>query len=454
MVSGATEHAPAGCGFSCPATQQTPAPSGIVAAPPQDVQTTRMSKKKTSYPKQDIRILLLEGVSQTAIDTFHAAGYSQIELHAKSLPEDELKRRIADAHIIGIRSRSQLNDEVLSHARRLMAIGCFCIGTNQVDLEAAELAGIPVFNAPYSNTRSVAELVIAEAIMLMRGIPQKSAECHRGGWSKSAAGSHEARGKTLGIIGYGHIGTQVGVLAEAIGMNVIFHDIETKLSLGNARSSLSLDDLLERSDVVTLHVPETAATKDMFGQAQIQKMKPGAHLINASRGTVVDIDALAAALESGHIAGAAVDVFPVEPKGNDDAFVSPLAGRDNVILTPHVGGSTLEAQDNIGIEVAAKLVRYSDNGSTLSAVNFPEVTLPGHEGSCRIMHIHRNVPGVLSQVNDIFREHGINIDGQFLRTDAKVGYVVIDVTASEAQALVLKDALGAIEGTLRTRVLY
>ena len=335
-----------------------------------------------------------------------------------------------------------------------MAIGCFCIGTNQVDLEAAELAGIPVFNAPYSNTRSVAELVIAEAIMLMRGIPQKSAECHRGGWSKSAAGSHEARGKTLGIIGYGHIGTQVGVLAEAIGMNVIFHDIETKLSLGNARSSLSLDDLLERSDVVTLHVPETAATKDMFGQAQIQKMKPGAHLINASRGTVVDIDALAAALESGHIAGAAVDVFPVEPKGNDDAFVSPLAGRDNVILTPHVGGSTLEAQDNIGIEVAAKLVRYSDNGSTLSAVNFPEVTLPGHEGSCRIMHIHRNVPGVLSRVNDIFREHGINIDGQFLRTDAKVGYVVIDVTASEAQALVLKDALGAIEGTLRTRVLY
>ncbi|WP_368565004.1 phosphoglycerate dehydrogenase [Pseudoxanthomonas sp. UTMC 1351] len=413
-----------------------------------------MSTKKTSYPKQDIRVLLLEGVSQTAVETFRAAGYSQIEYHAKSLPEDELKRAIAEAHIVGIRSRTHLTEDVLSHARRVIAVGCFCIGTNQVDLDTAELAGIPVFNAPYSNTRSVAELVIAEAIMLMRGIPQKSAECHRGGWSKSAAGSHEARGKTLGIIGYGHIGTQVGVLAEGIGMNVIFHDIETKLSLGNARSAAGLDDLLERSDVVTLHVPETPATQNMFGAAQIAKMKRGAHLINASRGTVVDIDALAASLQSGHIGGAAVDVFPVEPKGNDDAFVSPLRGIDNVILTPHVGGSTLEAQDNIGVEVAAKLVRYSDNGSTLSAVNFPEVTLPGHEGSRRILHIHRNVPGVLSQVNDIFRAQGVNIDGQFLRTDAKVGYVVIDVTASEEQAAELKDALVAIPGTLRTRVLY
>lgn len=413
-----------------------------------------MSTKKTSYPKQDIRVLLLEGVSQTAVETFRAAGYSQIEYHAKSLPEDELKRAIAEAHIVGIRSRTHLTEDVLSHARRLIAVGCFCIGTNQVDLDTAELAGIPVFNAPYSNTRSVAELVIAEAIMLMRGIPQKSAECHRGGWSKSAAGSHEARGKTLGIIGYGHIGTQVGVLAEGIGMNVIFHDIETKLSLGNARSAVGLDDLLERSDVVTLHVPETPSTQNMFGAAQMAKMKRGAHLINASRGTVVDIDALATALQSGHIGGAAVDVFPVEPKGNDDAFVSPLRGIDNVILTPHVGGSTLEAQDNIGVEVAAKLVRYSDNGSTLSAVNFPEVTLPGHEGSRRILHIHRNVPGVLSQVNDIFRAQGVNIDGQFLRTDAKVGYVVIDVTASEEQAAELKDALVAIPGTLRTRVLY
>ncbi|ALN91572.1 phosphoglycerate dehydrogenase [Lysobacter gummosus] len=413
-----------------------------------------MAIKKTSYPLQDIRVLLLEGVSKTAVDTFRAAGYTQIEYHEKSLPEDELKRRIAEAHIVGIRSRSHLTAEVIANARRLVAVGCFCIGTNQVDLEAAELAGIPVFNAPYSNTRSVAELVIAEAILLMRGIPQKNAECHRGGWSKSAAGSHEVRGKTLGIVGYGHIGTQVGVLAEGIGMNVIFHDIETKLSLGNARHASSLDDLLRRSDVVTLHVPETSSTQGMIGAAQIASMKPGAHLLNASRGTVVDIDALAAALKSGHIGGAAIDVFPVEPKGNDDSFVSPLVGMDNVILTPHVGGSTLEAQDNIGLEVAAKLVRYSDNGSTLSAVNFPEVTLPGHDGSHRFLHIHRNVPGVLSQINDLFSAHKVNIDGQYLRTDAKVGYVVIDATASEEQTSVLKEALAAVPGTLRTRVLY
>ncbi|UOV05778.1 phosphoglycerate dehydrogenase [Pseudoxanthomonas sp. F37] len=413
-----------------------------------------MSNKKTSYPKQDIRVLLLEGVSQTAVETFRAAGYTQIEFHEKSLPEDELKRRIAEAHIVGIRSRTHLSDEVLAHARRLIAVGCFCIGTNQVDLDAAELAGIPVFNAPYSNTRSVAELVIAQAIMLMRGIPQKNAQCHRGGWSKSAAGSHEVRGKTLGIIGYGHIGTQVGVLAEALGMHVLFHDIETKLSLGNARPAIGLDDLLAQSDVVTLHVPETPATQGMFGAAQIAGMKPGAHLINASRGTVVDIDALAAALKSGQVGGAAVDVFPVEPKGNAESFESPLRGLDNVILTPHVGGSTLEAQDNIGIEVAAKLVRYSDNGSTLSAVNFPEVTLPGHDGSRRILHIHRNVPGVLSQINDIFRDRGINIDGQFLRTDPKVGYVVIDVTADEEQTTSLREAMAAIAGTLRVRVLY
>ena len=413
-----------------------------------------MSAQKTSYPKQDIRVLLLEGVSATAVETFRAAGYSQLEIHDKSLPEDELKARIAEAHIVGIRSRTQLNAEVLAGAKRLIAVGCFCIGTNQVDLEAAELAGIPVFNAPYSNTRSVAELVVAQAVMLMRGIPQKNAQCHRGGWSKSAAGSHEVRGKTIGIIGYGHIGTQVGVLAEALGMNVIFHDIETKLSLGNARAALGLGDLLARSDVVTLHVPETAATKNMFAAAQIAAMKPGAHLINASRGTVVDIDALAAALESGQVGGAAVDVFPVEPKGNTDPFVSPLTRFDNVILTPHVGGSTLEAQDNIGLEVAAKLVRYSDNGSTLSAVNFPEVTLPGHAGSLRLLHIHRNVPGVLSKINEIFSRHALNIDGQFLRTDPNVGYVVIDVAADEAQGAALREELAAIPGTLRTRVLY
>ena len=410
--------------------------------------------KKTSYPKNDIRILLLEGLSQSAVDSFRAAGYSQIEQFDKSLSEDELKRQVAEAHIIGIRSRTHLSKELLADARRLIAIGCFCIGTSQVDLDAAESLGIPVFNAPYSNTRSVAELVIAEAIMLMRGIAQKNAECHRGGWSKSAAGSHEVRGKTIGIVGYGHIGTQVGVIAEALGLQVIFHDIEAKLSLGNARTSAGLDDLLQRSDIVTLHVPETTATRNMFGAAQIAKMRPGAHLINASRGSVVDIQALAEALKSGRIGGAAVDVFPVEPKGNGDAFVSPLVGLDNALLTPHIGGSTLEAQDNIGLEVAAKLIRYSDNGSTLSAVNFPEVTLPEHTGSKRLLHIHQNVPGVLSQVNDIFSRLSINIDGQFLRTHAKVGYVVIDVTASEEQADELRDLLAAIPGTLRTRILY
>jgi D-3-phosphoglycerate dehydrogenase len=413
-----------------------------------------MASKKTSFPKQDIRVLLLEGLSQTAVDTFQAAGYSQIECHSKALPEDELKARIAEAHIIGLRSRTQLTAELLADAKRLMAIGCFCIGTNQVDLGAAELAGIPVFNAPYSNTRSVAELVVAQAVLLARGIPQKNAECHRGGWSKAATGSHEVRGKTLGIVGYGHIGTQVGVLAEALGMRVIFHDIETKLALGNAQPAAGLDDVLARADILTLHVPETASTQWMIGAEQLAKMKPGAHLINAARGTVVVIEALADALKTGHLGGAAVDVFPMEPKANGDEFLSPLRGLDNVLLTPHIGGSTLEAQDNIGVEVAAKLVRYSDNGSTLSAVNFPEVTLPEHAGSLRLLHIHRNVPGVLSQINDIFSRHAVNIDGQFLRTDPKLGYVVIDITADAAQAAAIKDALAAIEGTLRTRVLY
>lgn len=413
-----------------------------------------MASKKTSFPKQDIRVLLLEGVSQTSVDAFKAAGYSQIEYHSKALPEDELKARISEAHIVGLRSRTQLSAEVLADAKRLLAIGCFCIGTNQVDLEAAEQAGIPVFNAPYSNTRSVAELVVAQAVLLARGIPQKNAECHRGGWSKAATGSHEVRGKTLGIVGYGHIGTQVGVLAEALGMRVIFHDIETKLALGNAQPAASLDDLLALADIVTLHVPETPSTQWMIGAEQIAKMKRGAHLINAARGTVVVIDALAAALQSGHLGGAAVDVFPVEPKANGDAFQSPLRGLDNVILTPHIGGSTLEAQDNIGVEVAAKLIRYSDNGSTLSAVNFPEVTLPEHAGSLRLLHIHRNVPGVLSKINDIFSRHAVNIDGQFLRTDPKLGYVVIDITADAAQAAAIKDELAAIAGTLRTRVLY
>lgn len=409
---------------------------------------------KTSFPRQDIKVLLLEGVSRTAVEVFERAGYSNIEYHEKSLPEAQLLERIADAHIVGLRSRTRLTAEVLRHAKRLIATGCFCIGTNQVDLGEAERLGVPVFNAPYSNTRSVAELVIAEAIMLLRGIPQRSARCHRGGWSKSAAGSYEARGKTLGVIGYGHIGTQVGVLAESLGMRVIFHDVETKLALGNAQAAADLHDLLQRSDVVTLHVPETPATKLMFGAKEIAAMRQGAVLINASRGSVVEIEALAEALRSGHLAGAAVDVFPVEPKSNDDPFLSPLIGLDNVILTPHIGGSTLEAQDNIGIEVASKLVRYSDNGSTLSAVNFPEVSLPEHPRSRRLLHIHRNAPGVLSRINELFSAGNLNIDAQFLQTDAQLGYVVIDVSADEAQAVELKNRMAAIPGTLRARVLY
>ena len=408
----------------------------------------------TSFPKQDIKVLLLEGLSQSALSAFEAAGYTNIEFHEKALPDAELKRRISDAHLVGIRSRTQLTSEVLAEAKRLIGVGCFCIGTNQVDLAAAEALGIPVFNAPYSNTRSVAELVLAEVIMLARGIPRKNAECHRGGWSKSAAGSFEVRGKVLGVVGYGHIGTQTGLLAEGLGMRVIYHDIEPKLALGNAVPAASLDDLLARADIVSLHVPETPQTKWMIAQPQLSKMRRGSMLINASRGTVVDIDALAASLTSGHLAGAAIDVFPVEPQGNAEAFVSPLIGMDNVILTPHIGGSTLEAQDNIGLEVAAKLLRYSDNGSTLSAVNFPEVSLPGHPNSRRLLHIHRNVPGMLSRVNELFASEQINIDAEYLQTNARVGYVVIDVSASEEQAVKLKDALAAIPGTLRSRVLY
>ena len=407
----------------------------------------------SQHPPSEIRVLLLENVHDSALQLFAAERF-KIERLSSALSPAELHKRLADVHVLGIRSKTQVTQAVLAEAKQLLTVGCFCIGTNQVDLLTATARGLPVFNAPFSNTRSVAELMIAEIVMLARHLGDRLREMHSGTWLKTADNSHEIRGKTLGIVGYGHIGTQVGVLAEGLGMQVVFHDIETKLSLGNARASRDLDELLAISDVVTLHVPETPATRWMFGEAQIARMKPGAHLINASRGTVVDIDALAAALHSGHIGGAAVDVFPEEPKGNDDPLVSPLLGIDNVILTPHVGGSTLEAQDNIGIEVAAKLVRYSDNGSTLSAVNFPEVTLPEHAGSHRLLHIHRNVPGVLSRVNEIFGQRGINIDGQFLRTDANVGYVVIDVSADDAQATELRSALAAIPGTLRTRVLY
>jgi D-3-phosphoglycerate dehydrogenase / 2-oxoglutarate reductase len=410
--------------------------------------------KTTSFPREEIKVLLLEGVSQTAVESFHAAGYSNVQYHPKALPRHELLEAIADAHMVGLRSRTQLDAEVIDHARRLMAVGCFCIGTNQVDLERARARGIPVFNAPYSNTRSVAELVIAEAIMLMRRVPERNAECHRGGWSKSAEGSYEVRGKTIGIIGYGHIGTQVGVLAESMGMRVLYHDIEAKLALGNAEPSDGLDDLLERSDIVTLHVPDTPATRGMYGQDQLQRMRAGSILINASRGTVVDIQALAGHLRQGHLAGAAVDVFPKEPKSKDEPFESPLVGMDNVILTPHVGGSTQEAQANIGHEVAAKLLRYSDNGSTLSAVNFPEVSLPEHPSSRRLLHIHRNVPGMLSRINELFSRSQVNVDAQYLQTDGQVGYVVIDVATSAEAAQQLRESLYAIEGTIRTRLLY
>jgi len=409
---------------------------------------------KTSFPKKDIKIVLLEGIHPSATEALHAAGYSQIEHHEKALPRAELFKAITDAHIVGLRSRTQLDAEAIAHTRRLLAVGCFCIGTNQVDLRQTRELGVPVFNAPYSNTRSVAELVIAEAILLMRRVPERNAECHRGGWAKSAEGSFEVRGKTLGIVGYGHIGTQVGVLAESLGMHVLFHDIEAKLALGNASPARDLGDLLARSDIVTLHVPQTPKTARMIGAAEIGSMRRGAMLINASRGNVVDIEALAAALRDKHLAGAAVDVFPKEPKGRDEEFQSPLRGFDNVLLTPHVGGSTQEAQLNIGTEVAAKLVRYSDNGSTLSAVNFPEVNLPEHAGSRRLLHIHHNVPGVLSRINEVFSQGGVNINGQHLQTDGDLGYVVIDVSASAEQSEGLREQLAAIPGTIRTRLLY
>lgn len=405
-----------------------------------------------SLDKSKIRFLLLEGVHQNALDVLHNNGYTNIEYLKTALDEDALIERIKDVHFLGIRSRTNVTERVLAAANRLNAIGCFCIGTNQVNLKAAMERGVPVFNAPYSNTRSVAELVLAEAILLLRGIPEKNALVHRGGWSKSAEGSYEVRGKTLGIVGYGSIGTQLSVLAEALGMQVIYFDVVTKLPLGNARQVGSMDELLATSDVVSLHVPELASTRNMMGAEQFAKMKKGSIFINAARGTCVDIDALAAALGSKHIAGAAIDVFPKEPKANDEEFMSPLRAFDNVILTPHIGGSTLEAQANIGLEVAEKFARYSDTGTTLSAVNFPEVALPPQQGKHRLLHVHQNVPGVLSAVNRVFAENNINISAQQLMTNEAIGYLVIDVDA--AYSSVALEKLQAVEGTIRTRVLY
>ena len=407
---------------------------------------------KVSLNKDKIKILLLEGLHPSSLEVLQQAGYTNIEYHKGSLAGEELLEAVKDAHFIGIRSRTQLTPEVFAAAKKLTAVGCFCIGTNQVDLDEAMRCGIPVFNAPFSNTRSVAELVLGELLLLLRGIPEKNAKAHRGEWIKSADNSFEARGKTLGIIGYGHIGTQLGILAENLGMRVCFYDIESKLTLGNATQVASLSELLNKSDVISLHVPETPETQNIMGAEEFARMKPGSIFINAARGTVVDIDALCSALESKHIAGAAIDVFPVEPKTNNDPFESPLLQFDNVILTPHIGGSTQEAQENIGIEVAGKLVKYSDNGSTLSAVGFPEVSLPEHRGCSRLLHIHENRPGVLNQITTIFASEGINIAAQFLQTGAEIGYVVIDVETERSKEALAK--LKTIEGTIRARILH
>lgn len=408
--------------------------------------------KPTSLDKSKIRFLLLEGVHQSAVNTLHAAGYTNIEYLKTSLSEDDLVEKVRDVHFIGIRSRTQLTDRVFEAAAKLQAVGCFCIGTNQVDLKAALVRGVPVFNAPYSNTRSVAELVIGQTILLLRRVPEKNARAHQGVWQKVATGSFETRGKKLGLVGYGNIGSQLSVLAESMGMKVYLYDIVTKLPLGNAVQVPTLKELMQTCDVVSLHVPETPQTANMVGKEQLNWMKKGSILINASRGTVVDIDALAEALESNHLAGAAVDVFPVEPRSNDDEFISPLRKYDNCILTPHVGGSTMEAQENIGMEVAEKLVRYSDNGSSITSVNFPEVALPSHPSMHRLLHVHENVPGVLSQINRIFSESGINICAQYLQTNDKIGYVVMDIAEEDSD--IALDKLQEITGTIRCRVLW
>ena len=405
-----------------------------------------------SLEKSKIKFLLLEGVHPSAVETLTRAGYQNIELHQKALPLDELKTAIADAHFVGIRSRTQLTEEVLAGAKKLVAVGCFCIGTNQVDLNGATQRGIVVFNAPFSNTRSVAELVIAEAILLLRGIAQKNAAAHRGEWQKTAINSFEIRSKKLGIVGYGNIGMQLGVIAESLGMQVQFYDVSNKLSLGNATQVPSLNQLLSTSDVVSLHVPENDSTRDLIGAAELAQMTKGSILINASRGTVVDIDALAASLASGALGGAGIDVFPVEPRSNEDEFVSPLRQFDNTLLTPHIGGSTEEAQENIGREVAEKLARYSDNGTTTSSVNFPGVALPEHSGSHRLLHIHNNVPGILGAINNVFSQNNINITAQYLQTNDTLGYVVIDIDAQYSDVALSK--LATIAGTIRSRVLF
>lgn len=408
--------------------------------------------EKTSYPKEKIRILFLENISDVAVKNFQQHGYAQVSKISKALTEEQLMEEIKDVHILGIRSKTQITARVLGAAKKLQAIGCFCIGVNQVDLRAATRNGVVVFNAPYSNTRSVAELVIGAAIMLIRRIPDKNKAAHEGIWMKEAKGSYELRGKTLGIIGYGNIGSQVSVLAEALGMKVLFYDVETKLPLGNAVDAKSLKELLGRSDVVTLHVPETAQTKNLVNKNNLRYFKKGAILINYARGEVVDFDALRRHILDEQIGGAAVDVYPWEPEKNGDRFQTPLQDLPNVILTPHIGGSTEEAQQNIGEDVSVKLFNYLEKGITFGSHTVPALALPPQEGSHRILHIHSNVPGVLSEINTQLSNNRINILGQYLKTNDEIGYVVLDVDKKlSARALEL---LKEVKATIKVRMLY
>ena len=406
----------------------------------------------TSYPKEKIKILLLENISDTAVQNFTRNGYIQVEKLTKALPEEELIEKIKDVHLVGIRSKSQLTADVLKAAKKLHAIGCFCIGVNQVDLHTATECGVAVFNAPYSNTRSVAELVIGASILLIRRIPDKNTAAHKGEWMKDAKGSFELRGKTLGIIGYGNIGSQVSVLAESLGMKVIFYDIETKLPLGNASDAKTLKDLLGRADIVTLHVPETEQTKNLLNKSNLKYCKKGSIILNYARGEVIELPALAKCIESGQISGAGIDVFPVEPEKNGDRFQSPLQGLPNVLLTPHIGGSTEEAQQNIGEDVSLKLLNYLEKGTTFGSHTVPALSLPPQAGSHRILHIHRNVPGVLSAINSELSRHKINIVGQYLKTNEEIGYVVVDVDkqlSKKAEVL-----LREVPETIKVRLLY
>ena len=406
-----------------------------------------------SRPKNQIRWLLLEGISPTAHAILEKNGYTNVEVLSGALEKDALIEKMQDVQMLGIRSRTQVTEEVLEAAKSLVAVGCFSVGTNQVDLGGTLTRGIPVFNAPFSNTRSVVELTIAEIVMLMRGVFPKSSGAHEGRWMKTAAGSHEVRGKTLGIIGYGNIGTQLSNLAEAMGLRVIYYDTIDKLQHGNVMPADSIDALLSESDVVSLHVPDTPGTRDMFGADQIAKMKKGAFLINNARGKVVDIDALAAALKSGQLAGAAVDVFPVEPKSNKDEFISPLRGLDNVILTPHVGGSTEEAQARIGEEVSKRLVEYSDVGSTIGAVSFPQVQLPKGTDATRFIQVHHNAPGAMRTLNDLFTRHDLNIHAQYMQSHLDIGYVVLDVDSPGQDPVKILEEIRALPNTIRARLL-